>query len=58
MSSKQNIATKYNDIKDVSLVDFLGVEAEQTLPAHQIWKDKPTVVIGTLKPQFMAEESR
>lgn len=38
--------TQYKDIKDISLVDFLDVEAEQTVVAHDIWKDKAAVVIG------------
>ncbi|KAF8929784.1 hypothetical protein BGZ58_008682 [Dissophora ornata] len=60
MQTTQNIATKYNDIKDISLVDFLGVETEQTLPAHQIWKDKPTIVIVIRRPgcQFCREEAK
>lgn len=46
MATAPHTKTRYNDIKDVSLVDFLDVETEQTLPAHEIWKDQPTVVIG------------
>lgn len=38
--------TAYKDIKDISLTDFLDVETEQTVVAHDIWKDKATVVIG------------
>lgn len=38
--------TEYKDIKDISLTDFLDVETEQTVVAHDIWQDKATVVIG------------
>jgi len=38
--------TAYKDIKDISLTDFLDVETEQTVVAHDIWKNKATVVIG------------
>lgn len=46
MSNNQTIKTRYSDIKDISLVDFLDVDTERTLPAHEIWKNQPTVVIG------------
>ncbi|KAG0004317.1 hypothetical protein BGZ65_000582 [Modicella reniformis] len=46
MATAPHTKTRYNDIKDVTLVDFLDVETEQTLAAHEIWKDQPTVVIG------------
>lgn len=46
MATAPHTKTRYNDVKDVSLVDFLDVETERTLPAHEIWKDQPAVVIG------------
>ncbi|KAG0334431.1 hypothetical protein BG000_008334 [Podila horticola] len=52
--------TAYKDIKDISLVDFLDVETEQTVVAHDIWKDKATVVIVIRRPgcQFCREEAQ
>ncbi|KAG0323677.1 hypothetical protein BGZ99_002617 [Dissophora globulifera] len=56
MSNKTN----YNDIKDIALVDFLDRDVEQTVPAHELWKDKPAVVIVIRRPgcQFCREEAR
>jgi hypothetical protein len=52
MATAPDTKTRYSDIKDITLVDFLDLETEQTLSAHEIWKDQPTVVIGmrTLPP--------
>ncbi|KAG0081198.1 hypothetical protein BGZ93_002494 [Podila epicladia] len=52
--------TEYKDIKDISLVDFLDVPAEQVVVAHDIWKDKATVVIVIRRPgcQFCREEAK
>ncbi|KAI8346632.1 hypothetical protein B0O80DRAFT_503278 [Mortierella sp. GBAus27b] len=60
MATAPHTKTRYTDIKDVTLVDFLDVEAEQTLLAHEIWKDQPTVVIVIRRPgcQFCREEAR
>lgn len=51
--TKHNMATAgksaqkhYEAIKDVVLTDFLDVEAETTFNASEIWKEKPTVVVG------------
>lgn len=48
MSIAQKTKTSYTDIKDISLVDFLDVETERTLLAHELWKDQATIVIGKL----------
>ncbi|KAG0203077.1 hypothetical protein BGX28_004541 [Mortierella sp. GBA30] len=55
-----NTTTRYGDFKDIPLVDFLDVETEQTLPAREIWKDMPAVVIVIRRPgcQFCREEAR
>ncbi|KAF9184477.1 hypothetical protein BGZ50_003645 [Haplosporangium sp. Z 11] len=60
MTAQQNFKTRYNDIKNITLTDFLGVETEQTLPAHEIWKDQSTIVIVIRRPgcQFCREEAR
>ncbi|KAG0369803.1 hypothetical protein BC939DRAFT_475515 [Gamsiella multidivaricata] len=60
MSITASTKTKYSDIKDIALIDFLGVPAEQTLKAHEIWKDQPTVVIVIRRPgcQFCREEAK
>ncbi|KAF9427003.1 hypothetical protein BGZ94_005677 [Podila epigama] len=52
--------TAYKDICDIELVDFLDVQPEQTLVAHTIWKEKPTVVIVIRRPgcQFCREEAK
>ncbi|KAF9378973.1 hypothetical protein CPB97_009233 [Podila verticillata] len=52
--------TEYKDIKDISLTDFLDVETEQTVVAHDIWQDKATVVIVIRRPgcQFCREEAK
>ncbi|KAG0014313.1 hypothetical protein BGZ80_010520 [Entomortierella chlamydospora] len=47
MSKTYNTKTKYSDIKDITLEDFLGVETPQILPAHDLWKDQSTIVIGS-----------
>ncbi|KAF9583970.1 hypothetical protein BGW38_007972 [Lunasporangiospora selenospora] len=57
--STKTITTRYEDIKDVKLVDFLGVESEQLFAAHELWKDQPTIVIAIRRPgcQFCREEA-
>jgi hypothetical protein len=46
MSTAQKTKTSYADIKDVTLTDFLDVEAERSLVAHELWKEQATIVIG------------
>ncbi|KAF8935083.1 hypothetical protein BGZ47_010072 [Haplosporangium gracile] len=60
MSIVQKTKTSYTDIRDISLVDFLDVETERTLPAHELWKDQATIVIAIRRPgcQFCREEAR
>ncbi|KAG0277754.1 hypothetical protein BGZ95_005420 [Linnemannia exigua] len=60
MSIAQKTKTSYNDIKDITLVDFLDVGTERSLPAHELWKDQATVVIVIRRPgcQFCREEAR
>ncbi|KAF9955829.1 hypothetical protein BGZ72_003384 [Mortierella alpina] len=60
MTSNQTINTRYTDIKDIPLVDFLDVDTEKTLSAHEIWKNQPAVVIVIRRPgcQFCREEAR
>lgn len=36
----------YEAIKEVVLTDFLDVETETTFKADEIWKEKPTIVVG------------
>jgi hypothetical protein len=43
-------AQHYNAIKDVVLTDFLGKDAETTFKASELWKEKPTIVIGMHHP--------
>ncbi|KAF9433951.1 hypothetical protein BGZ76_008761 [Entomortierella beljakovae] len=59
-NTKTKTKTKYIDIKDIILKDFLGVEVERTLSAQELWKDQPTVVIVIRRPgcQFCREEAR
>ncbi|KAF8977058.1 hypothetical protein BGZ46_007698 [Entomortierella lignicola] len=58
LSSK--IKTKYSDIKNISLQDFLGVKVTQNLAAHELWKSQPAIVIVIRRPgcQFCREEAR
>ncbi|KAK3847120.1 MAG: hypothetical protein J3R72DRAFT_431900 [Linnemannia gamsii] len=60
MSIAQKTNTSYNDIKDITLVDFLDVSIERSFPAHELWKDQATVVIVIRRPgcQFCREEAR
>ncbi|KAF9097965.1 hypothetical protein BGX23_007503 [Mortierella sp. AD031] len=60
MSTAQKTKTSYKDIRDIALVDFLDVETEQTLSAHELWRDQATVVIVIRRPgcQFCREEAR
>ncbi|KAG0287765.1 hypothetical protein BGZ96_008351 [Linnemannia gamsii] len=60
MSTTQKTKTSYNDIKDITLTDFLDVEAERTLLAHGLWKEQATIVIVIRRPgcQFCREEAR
>ncbi|KAK3816020.1 MAG: hypothetical protein J3Q66DRAFT_341393 [Benniella sp.] len=60
MATAPHTKTRYSDIKDITLVDFLDLETEQTLSAHEIWKGQPTVVIVIRRPgcQFCREEAR
>ncbi|KAF9912851.1 hypothetical protein EC991_008717 [Linnemannia zychae] len=60
MSITQQTKTSYTDIKDITLVDFLDVDTERSLSAHELWKDQATVVIVIRRPgcQFCREEAR
>ncbi|KAG9068888.1 hypothetical protein KI688_011177 [Linnemannia hyalina] len=60
MSIAQKTKTSYADIRDISLVDFLDVETERTLLAHELWKDQATIVIVIRRPgcQFCREEAQ
>ncbi|KAF9173147.1 hypothetical protein BGX21_010064 [Mortierella sp. AD011] len=60
MSKTYSTKTKYSDIKDITLEDFLGVETPQILPAHDLWKNQSTIVIVIRRPgcQFCREEAR
>ncbi|KAF9924318.1 hypothetical protein FBU30_005684 [Linnemannia zychae] len=60
MSAVQKIKTNYKDIRDITLTDFLDVDTETTLTAHELWKDQATVVIVIRRPgcQFCREEAR
>ncbi|KAF9121909.1 hypothetical protein BGW39_010159 [Mortierella sp. 14UC] len=60
MSIAQKTRTGYEDIKGIALVDFLDVDTERSLSAHELWKDQATVVIVIRRPgcQFCREEAR
>ncbi|KAG0051252.1 hypothetical protein BGZ83_003959 [Gryganskiella cystojenkinii] len=60
MAETPRIKTRYEDIKDVPLTEFLNVSQETTFPAHTLWQEKPTVVIVIRRPgcQFCREEAQ
>ncbi|KAF9918930.1 hypothetical protein BX616_004202 [Lobosporangium transversale] len=60
MSISSRIKTKYSDIRDVTLVDFLDVSTETSFPSYELWKYQPTIIIVIRRPgcQFCREEAK